>query len=349
MQKDNMQKLGITASILARGYFASTHAKTAHGLIRHGTRFKIIEVIDEKLAGKNVSEIFGLKNANIPIRNKITTEADNLIIGIAPPGGKLPKKYYHDIEYAITHNMNIISGMHEFISDIPKYSKLADKYNVKIWDVRKPPKNLSLAKGYKAKVPVVLFSGTDSCIGKRTTLLEVLKSIKLKGTDAGYVATGQTGILIGCDAGMCIDALPSDFVSGAMELLIAQTEKLGRKIIFVEGQGSLLHPAYGQVAYGILIGTRPDWCIMTHDPTRIYRNSYPEKMPSLQKEKYFTEKLVGTKVIGISLNTYALKTEIKKCIQEYEHKYKIPTTDVIKCGAEKLVDAILNSEKLWLK
>ncbi|MEW6069851.1 MAG: DUF1611 domain-containing protein [Candidatus Thermoplasmatota archaeon] len=329
------------AAILARGYFGTSKAKTAHGLIRHGKIFQIKEVVDETLAGKDAGEILGLGKLGIPIVKDFSKDIDSLIIGIAPPGGKLPKKWRADIKRAIKYGINIVSGMHEFLSNDKELATLAKKYSVKIWDVRKYNGKLELAKGYKHKVPVVLVAGTDSCVGKRTTALELVKVAQKKGLNAGFVATGQTGIMIGCDAGVAVDAIPSDFVSGIVEKMVKRVSAK-KEIIFVEGQGSLLHSAFGAVALGILHGTKPEYVIVVHDPARNYRNSYPEKIPKLESEIEAIQRLGNTKVIGISLNCQNV-TSWEKIVGEYERKYKLPATDVLrdKEGADKLLKAIV--------
>jgi uncharacterized NAD-dependent epimerase/dehydratase family protein len=194
----------------------------------------------------------------------------------------------------------------------------------------------------------VLVAGTDSCVGKRTTALELVRSAQNKGLNAGFVATGQTGIMIGCDDGIVVDAIPSDFVSGAVEKMIQNvSSNKGKQIIFVEGQGSLLHSAYGAVALGILHGSKPECAIIVHDPTRKHRNSYPEKIHELEAEISAIEKLGNTKVVGIALNCSKVKLW-KETIKEHERKYNLPTTDILKDsnGAEKLLRAIIDKTKL---
>lgn len=335
-------------SILARGCFNTDKAKTAHGLIRHCKRFKIIEVVDEALAGRDAGEVMGIGNIGIPVVSDFSKSTDAVVIGIAPPGGKLPKQLRLDIKKAIKNRIDIISGMHEFLSDNPEFSKLAKKYHVKIWDVRKPPENLDIARGLRRKAPVVLVCGTDSCIGKRTTALELVGSAKKHNVNAGFVATGQTGIMVGCDAGIAVDAIPSDFVAGTVEKMIQKVSSdKSKQIIFVEGQGSLNHSAYGAVALGILYGAKPDCTIIVHSHARSYRNSYPEKIPQLTEEIALVEKLGKTKIVGISLNCKNIKNR-ERLIRRYNQKYKIPTADVLreKDGADKLLAAVLKELKI---
>lgn len=337
------------AAILTRGSFSTSKAKTAHGLIRHGKVFRIVEVVDETLVGKDAGEVIGLGHLGIPIVKDFSKAIDSLIIGIAPPGGKLPKKWREDIKKAIRSGIDIVSGMHEFLSCDKELAELARKHNVKLWDVRKYDKReLDIAKGYKHKVPVVLVCGTDSCVGKRTVALELLKSAERHGINAGFVATGQTGIMIGCDAGIAVDAIPSDFVSGAVEAMIKKvSENEKKQIIFIEGQGSLLHSAYGAVALGILHGAKPECTIIVHDPMRKFRDSCPEKIPSLESEIACTEKLGSTKVVGIALNCLHVKNKAHsaRIVKSYERTYRLPTADVLKesRGTDKLLIPVIRN------
>ncbi|MDI6917649.1 MAG: DUF1611 domain-containing protein [Thermoplasmatales archaeon] len=327
------------ASVLVRGFFNSPRGKTAHGLIRHGKKYRIVEVVDETLEGRDAGEVIGNGYRGIPIVADFSKDVGTLIIGVAPPGGRLPKSWRKDIRNAIKNRMNIVSGLHDFLSDDPEFSKLAEKYNVKLWDVRKPPKNLQIAKGFRSEKTVVLVLGTDSSVGKRTAALELIKSAEKKGMKAGFVATGQTGIMIGADAGVAVDAVPSDFVSGVVESMIKKVSRK-KEIVFVEGQGAVSHPAYGSVALGILYGSKPDYVIMVHDPARKNMSSFPEKISSLEDEIWLIEKLGKTKVVGLALNCGNVKNW-EETVKEYEEKTGLPTVDVVKQNADKLLKKII--------
>jgi len=331
------------ASVLARGFFNSIRGKTAHGLIRHGKKYKIVEVVDETLEGRDAGEVMGDGFKGIPIVANFSRNANTLIIGVAPPGGRLPKSWRGDIRNALKNRMNIVSGLHDFLSDDPEFSELAKKHNVKLWDVRKPPKNLQIAKGFKSEKPVILVLGTDSSVGKRTAALELVKSAERKGMNAGFVATGQTGIMIGADAGVAVDAVPSDFVSGVVEKMVMDVSK-NREIVFVEGQGAVSHPAYGSVALGILYGSKSDYVIMVHDPARKNSGSFPGKIPKLEDEIKLVEKLGKTKVVGLALNCRNVKNW-KEAVKKYEEKTGLPTVDVVKENGDRLLKGIMNHIK----
>ncbi|UCH88310.1 MAG: DUF1611 domain-containing protein [Thermoplasmata archaeon] len=338
-----------TATILARSTFRNKHGKTAHGLIRYGTRYKITSVIDESCTGEDAGELLGLGTLGIPVINEVPSGDDCLIIGVAPSGGKLPAEWREDIKTAIGNGMDIISGLHQFIGDDTEFCALAEKAGVSIHDVRRPPRELLIASGNRSKVPVVLSIGTDACVGKRTLIMELIKSARAAGYNPGFIATGQTGIMIGCDAGITIDSLPADFMSGMVEKMILDVEEQGKDIIFVEGQGAISHHAYGAVTHGILYGAQPHGLVVVHAPTRTHRSSFPLlPMPALEDELKVLKAHTQSPVLGIGLNCSENleRADCSKHIQEYEKKFGLPVEDAILGGADKIFK---NIEQVLLK
>jgi uncharacterized NAD-dependent epimerase/dehydratase family protein len=332
-----------TATLLARGFFNQTRAKTAHGLIRYGQKYRVISVIDETLVGLDAGDEMGLGNKGIPIIDKIDTSADVLIIGVAPSGGRLPQAWRNDIIEAIKNGMDIISGLHEFLNNVPEFVKLANEYKIELIDIRKPPENLTIATNIKPKVPVILIAGTDGRVGKRTTALEIYHLALENGYNPGFIATGQTGILIGCDAGIAVDHLPPQYISGAIENAVQDVITQGKDFIFVEGQGALLHHAYSTSAIGILHGAKPKLIIVSHKPSRKTRASFPGiPMPPVEDEiKALNRLSPDSKVIAISLNTKGAKNYLDVC-KDYEARTGLVTVDVLadKFGTKKLFDLI---------
>jgi uncharacterized NAD-dependent epimerase/dehydratase family protein len=336
-------KLAPTATILARGYFAQTVAKTAHGLIRYSRKYKIISVIDETLTGKDAGEVMGIGYKDIPIVADVDLNANVLIIGVAPSGGKLPFIWREDIKKAITNGMDIINGLHDFLNNDPEFIELANEHNVSLIDVRKPPDTLNKAKNIKPSVPVILVSGTDGRCGKRTTALELYNIALGQNVKAGFIATGQTGIMIGCDAGAAVDHLPPAYIAGMIESAVQDVIGQGKELIFVEGQGALLHHAYSTSAIGILHGARPDLIVVSHKPNRLHRASFPEiPVPPIEKEIKALELLSPeSKIIALSMNCDGAENYLETC-GKYEKLTEILTVDVIsdKSGAKKIFDKI---------
>lgn len=331
-----------SAVILTKGYFKSDRAKTAHGLIRHGRRFRILAVIDPSCVGENAAQILGVEG-DIPIVPTLDSapRAEYLIVGVAPAGGRLPPDWRNDIKRAISLGMHIVSGLHDFLGEDREFAELAARFRVTIWDVRKPPENLTCATGkLKVKCPIVLTAGTDAAQGKRTTGLYLSRLAEKQGIDVGFLATGQTGIMIGCDEGVVCDRLPADFVSGEVEKRVQWLTDKGKQLIIVEGNGSLGHHAYGSVALGILTGSHCTQIIMCHDPTMKFRGSFPDiPVPTIAQEMDLISKFTKAPMIGIALRTRAEK-DWQKCIQDYETKYKVPVVDPVRMSSSPFLNAL---------
>ncbi|MFW6375870.1 MAG: DUF1611 domain-containing protein, partial [Thermoplasmatota archaeon] len=241
------------AVILTEGKLDKKAAKTTHGLLRHSERFDIQGIIDSKFAGKRSDDIVPHCNS-IPIYSDIESfleedKADYLIVGVATVGGYLPENFKDLIKEAIKKEMDIISGLHHYLSEDEEFTSLAEKYGVEINDIRKPPPLDELHYFQNRKKDIgaltIPFLGTDSSIGKRTALIEVLKILKSNGVDVCWVATGQTGVLQGSEYGLTLDSIKGDFMVGELEYQIWKAWKEEEPtVILIEGQGSTSHPAY---------------------------------------------------------------------------------------------------------
>ena len=333
------------AVVLARGQFRTGHAKTAHGLILHGRRFRIVAVIDETCAGRDAGEVMGIGHRGIPVLSSLSevkARADALIIGVAPTGGRLPPAWRKDIRAAIRRGMDIVSGLHDFLGDDAAFARLAKEKGVRIWDVRRPPEKLLLAQGRRWPVPVVLVAGTDCAVGKRTVTIELHRGARRRGLDAAFVATGQTGIMVGPDAGVAIDHVIGDFMSGAVEEMIAGVIARGKELIFVQGQASLTHLAYGPVSLGILYGAGPHFVVLVHEPGRRVRPSFPDQpvLPPLA-EAALVKLLSGAEPVGISLNCARCGRRARAIARECERRSGLPVADVLAEGPGRILDSLL--------
>jgi len=291
-------------------------------------------------------------------------DPDALIIGIAPVGGRLPPEWRVIINSAISHGMDIINGLHHFFSEDPEFRKAASKYGVNIVDVRKPSPDIkekvATSMIRKIDVPVVTVLSTDLAAGKNVALIELLRESERRGFNSGFIATGQTTIMIGADAGACTDAIPADFMVGMVEPIIIDVANKGKDIIFVEGQGSLSHPWAGHETLAIIYGSWPDAVILVHKPFLEKRIFFPEfDLPHPNDEiKKIETVFPETRVIGIAINGF-LKSdeEIRAACERIEADTGLPTTDVYGFGAEKLFDPLIRylrttgKKKLltWLK
>src|SRR3989338_1124017 len=338
--------------IYAQDSFGGESAKTGIGFIKYGL-CETVAVIDRKLDGKTTSSV--IKDLlPIPIYDSIQNavkyhkNADCLLIGIAPAGGKFPLEWLPDIRNALKLKLNIINGLHDFLSDISEIKKTSEDEGAYIWDVRKTNHKFPTANALVLDYPinVVLTVGTDAAIGKMTVALELTKSAKAVGKSAKFIATGQTGMMISGD-GIPIDAIVGDFMAGAIEEEIIKAAKQKYAFAFVEGQGSILHPAWSGVTLALYHGSVPNKLILCHKANYEYLRNTKIKIESLKQFINVYENISlpvrKAKVVGIALNTYGLdEKQTSDLIKKAEDETLLPVTDPVKYTAEKLLNACLN-------
>jgi uncharacterized NAD-dependent epimerase/dehydratase family protein len=218
---------------------------------------------------------------------------------------------------------------------------------VRIHDIRKPPPREALhpftGRIRDIDTPIVAVFGTDCAVGKRTTAIELVDALRHAGLNAVFVATGQTGLLQGSKYGVAVDVLTSGYAAGEVEhAIIAAEEQEHPDIIVVEGQGALSHPAFNSSS-AILKGAVPDAFIIQHSPRRKNHCDYPKiPMPTLESEIRLIELISRSRVIAIAISHEDMNDdEVEETIAAYEQEHRLPTTDVLKYGCRKLVDALL--------
>lgn len=343
------------ALVYCEGEFGKIDGKVANGLSRHSEKYKILGIIDSTKAGLDSGEFLDGKKNGIPIfpssEDAIKTLGfvpEFFIYGIAAITAFLDHYDRGVIFSAMKLGMSIINGLPEFFTEDEEFVQKALVYGVQIFDMRKPPmrKHLHNFSGriFKVKTPIITVLGTDCAVGKRTTAVELADSLKKAGLNVSFIATGQTGLLQGAKYGAVVDVLSSGFASGEVENAILNANKGERPdIIVVEGQGALSHPAYTS-SHAIVRGAAPDAVILQHPPKRENHCDYPTiPMPTLESEIELIEVFAKTKVIAITINHEDMTdVEVKDTINEYESRYKLPTTDVLKFGCDKLVETLFN-------
>ncbi|WP_420321386.1 DUF1611 domain-containing protein [Flagellimonas sp.] len=341
------------ALIYCEGAFNTPNGKTAHGLVRFTERYEVVGIVDSKFEGQDAGEILDGKKLGIPIFKSVISAAKKLmtagnypkylVIGLAPDGGRLPDKARTDIKEAIDLGWNIDSGLHDFLSDDRSLSGFADDCGVKIRDIRKtPPRNkLHFFSGEIEKVDCLKLAilGTDSAIGKRTTAWLLVHALRKAGKKAEMIGTGQTAWMQGAKYGMIMDSCINDFVSGEIEHAIVKAyNNENPDVIVIEGQGSLMNPAYPG-GFEILAAGRPDYVILQHAPTRKEYDGFPGyKIHPLKKQINTIQTISGKKVIAITVNHEGLAADkvIAAC-QDISIETGLPAFDVLKYGAEPLV------------
>lgn len=305
------------AVILAEGVFGSTYGKTANGLVRYSNRFKITSVIDSRFAGQDAGMVLSGKPNGIKIissvEESIALKSQTLIVGVATDGGFIPDMYRRYISEALLRGMNVVSGLHEFISDDPEFKAIAEKSGSVVTDVRKmfrDRKDFFTGKINEVKSKKIAVLGTDSAIGKRTSAVYLTKAMNESGHRAVMIGTGQTAWMQGFEYTIVLDSMINDFIAGALEAVAYEAWiKEQPEYMFIEGQGSVLHPAYPG-SYEIIGACRPDAIILQHAPARLYFDGFEGyKIPDLETYIRILELLSGKKVIAISLNTENMTVE----------------------------------------
>ena len=331
----------------------STRGKTAHGLIRFTERFDVVAVVDHVYAGMDAGAFLDGVANGIPIVATLTEALDRLpggkgafVVGLATDGGVLPPHARVAVARAISHGLDVYSGLHVFLSEDEELSKLAGLHGVTLFDVRKPPHRNDL-HFYEGKVKEVqsvrvLVLGTDSASGKRTTAWVLRNALKTKGYSAEMIGTGQTAWMQGARFSIRLDSLVNDFVAGEIEHVVRRAwHEEAPDVVVVEGQGALSHPAFTSSS-AIIRGAMPKAIIIQHPPRRVSHCDYPAfPMPTLESEIELIELFSNAKVIAVTINHEDMNDEeVKNCIVEYEYRYDLPTTDVLKIGPDKLVQRL---------
>ncbi|MGQ3683843.1 MAG: DUF1611 domain-containing protein [Candidatus Loosdrechtia sp.] len=332
--------------ILAEGKFDIFNAKTAVGVIRY-RKEEVVGIIDRFNTGKDAASLIGI-GKNIPVVSNVAEamplQPTDLLIGIAPPGGTLPVEWRNHITDAIRNKLNIVSGLHCYLGEDPQFLQLARDHEVNIRDVRKSPKDIGIGTGRAKETRTlrILTVGSDCNVGKMLTSLEVTHAAKKEGINACFVATGQTGIMIE-GSGIAVDHVLSDFISGAAEKLVL--DRAHFRLLSIEGQGSVIHPAYSGVTLGLLHGTAPQGLILCHQPARkILRHTKFPMLPLhdlIELYEKLAQPFYPCKVLGISLNSYGMSEhDALQEIRNTEKETKLPATDPVRFGVAKFLDVI---------
>lgn len=270
-----------------------------------------------------------------------------LVIGVANAGGVIPAAWQDALLEAMAAGLDIVSGMHTRLGDIDTLRDAANRLGQHLIDVRQPPPGIPVANGRKRSGRRLLTVGTDCALGKKYTALALARAFREHGHDADFRASGQTGILI-AGGGMPMDAVVADFAAGAAELLSPDADPAHWDVI--EGQGSLLHPAYAGVSLALLHGSQPDVVVACHQPGRSHvlgTPGYP--LPAIEEIIELALRLgrrtnPAIRCAGVSLNTAHLpQDEADALLASESARLGLPAADPIRGGPAfaRLVDACL--------
>ncbi len=267
--------------------------------------------------------------------------ARTLIIGVAPSGGKLPHSWQEDVLTAVEAGLHVASGLHQRLNQIPELVQAAEKSGSHLIDVRDTDRTFNVASGRKRSGKRILTVGTDCCVGKKYSALAIHRALVEDGVSTDFRASGQTGILIS-GSGIPIDAVISDFISGAAEELSPDNDADHWDVI--EGQGAIYHPGYAAVTLGLLHGSQPDALVLCHDHGRNEVDEYPDfPIPSIEDhlQHYLILARLTNKNVrwaGICLNTSHVHADDRQnVLAEYERLYKMPCVDPLIDGVGDIV------------
>mgnify|MGYP000941419955 CR=1 FL=1 len=345
----------MNAIVYCAGAFNTPNGKTAHGLVRFTERYKVLAVIDPVYAGKDSRQVLDGKITGIPIVNDLAEAltvashhggAEVMVIGLAPDGGRLPDDAREIVKEAVRNGLHVDSGLHDFLSEDDAIAALAEAHHVRLRDIRKPPhrKDLHFFSGKIEEVDCLKLAvlGTDSAIGKRTTAWIIVHGLRQAGFKAELIGTGQTAWMQGAKYSIILDSLINDFVSGEIEHAVHEAWKNEHPdVIVLEGQGSLMNPAYPG-GFELLAAGRPDYVILQHAPKRLEYDGFPGYiLHPLDQQIKAIEFISGVKVIAITVNHEQMEpSEIPVACAQISHETGLPAFDVLHDGPEGLMQTI---------
>ncbi len=270
--------------------------------------------------------------------------ARTLVLGIANSGGRFDEGLVADAVAALEAGMNVAAGLHQRLRDVPQLVALAAARGLSLFDVRDPPADPVVGTGYARAGRRLLTVGTDCSAGKMYTTLALTRGLLARGIAADFRATGQTGILI-AGAGVPVDAVVADFISGAIEALAPARTDAGWDVI--EGQGSLFHPSFAGVSTGLLHGAQARALVMCHDPGRAHMRGLPGRaLPPLDACIALNLQVAqltspDVRMTGIALNTSAMdEGAARRLCAQTGDTHGLPCTDPHRFGVDPLLDAL---------
>jgi len=331
--------------ILGEGFSHDAHyGKTMRGIIRYGPD-PVVAILDSARAGET--------HDGIPIvgtvEDALPFEPTVAVVGVATQGGRFPPAWRELLKSAITNGLDVESGLHEFISEDAELIALAREHRVTLRDLRRPPEGLSVPTGANLQVDakIVLTVGSDCAIGKKTVAVELDLEARRRGLESVFVPTGQTGIAI-AGWGIAVDAVVADFLAGAAEQLVVEGAERGGKLLFVEGQGSLVHPLYSGVTLGLMHGAAPHAFALCHRAGSTEIEGCPgHPIPPLRELVALHKRIAlprrPAEIVCVALNTADLgsEDEARVAIAAAAAETDLPADDPVRFGAASLLDAIV--------
>ncbi|MFN2628335.1 MAG: DUF1611 domain-containing protein [Gaiellaceae bacterium] len=332
--------------ILAEGYSHDPHyGKTMQGVMRY-RRDAVVAILDTKRAGEVEHGVPIVATVN----DALCFNPDTALVGVVTQGGRFPGDWHELLTSCASKGLHLENGLHVRLREIPGLVDLASRHGVELRDLREPPVDLGTATGENLSVPakIVLSVGSDCAIGKMTAMLELDLEARRRGVRSVFVPTGQTGIAI-AGWGIAVDAVVSDFLAGAAERLVVEGHRRGGELLWVEGQGAILHPVYSGVALGLMHGSAAHLYVLCHEVGRREVDGAgggPHPLPSLAELVELHERMAlkirPAQVACIALNTRAVpEEEAQAAVAAAEAETGLLADDPVRFGPAKLLDAVL--------
>ena len=345
------------AVIYCEGAFGTTNGKTAHGLVRRTSRYRVLSVVDSSLPGQDAGQLLDGRPSGIPLLASVDeavtrarrdgTPATHLVVGLAPDGGRLASKDRQSLARAVRLGLNVDCGLHDFLVDDPQLVDLARSQRVTLRDIRRPPPRSALhffsGKIARVTAPRVAVLGTDSAVGKRTTAWLLVDALTAAGLPAALVGTGQTAWLQGAHECIMLDALVSDFISGEIEHAVwSAWTRLRPAVIVLEGQGSLLNPAYPG-GFELLAAARPSCAVLQHAPARQEYDGCPGfALHPLERQIQAIEVVSSRPVAAVTVNHEDLTPhQTRQACARIHDQTGLPAVAPLLDGVAPVVDALL--------
>ena len=330
--------------ILGEGFSHDPHyGKTMRGIIRYGPD-PVVAILDSARAGES--------HAGIPIVRSVGEALAYgptvAVVGVATQGGRFPPAWRALLKECLAAGLDLESGLHEFVSDDPELVTLAARHGAVLRDLRKPPSGLNVPTGANLEVDarIVLTVGSDCAIGKKTVAVELDLEARRRGLPSVFVPTGQTGIAI-AGWGIAVDAVVADFLAGAAERLVVEGSERGGKLLFVEGQGSLIHPMYSGVTLGLIHGSAPHAFVLCHRAGQTEIEGCPGHpilpLPELvELHERMSLPARPARVVCVAVNTAGIEDaeQARAAVGLIAEETGLPADDPVRFGAGRLLDSI---------
>ncbi|HEU4366189.1 MAG TPA: DUF1611 domain-containing protein [Candidatus Krumholzibacteria bacterium] len=339
--------IGRRLLLLAERRFSPADGKTAVCIAMYHPG-DVVAVLDSSRAGHTVREVLGF-GGEAPVVADIAAGLragpEVAVVGVAPTGGVPDAADRAAVAQCLEAGVDVVSGLHAFLEDDAGLRALAQGSGARIWDVRRVSEVplVSTGAGCRTGARVVLTVGSDCGAGKMTVALELDRAARRAGLHSNWAATGQTGMILR-GRGVPVDRVIADFIGGATEALV-NLEGAGHDVVFVEGQGALMHPGYGAVALGLLNGAMPDAMVLVHVPGRTHYKRFDAAIPPLPEIIAGYETIMRphkrSRVAAVALNTAGLgEDDARRAIAETAETTSLPVTDVVRFGAGAILDAL---------